>query len=145
MHNCSLREQGVDAMFRVSLVGGLIFALLISLCTGILVGDRTSARTNQPQERGRKAAPDLRHRLSNAQAGERVRVVIQPKAGGNDELDSVLRNHGASRESRFHNFAARVVELPASAVANLEAHGDVAYVSLDREMRSLGHVSQTSG
>src|ERR687897_299987 len=58
---------------------------------------------------------------------------------------TLLLSLGASGGRRYERLPARVVELPASAVANLEAHGDVAYVSLNREVRSLGHVSQTSG
>src|SRR5687767_13288203 len=132
-------------MLRVTLNASLFLTLVFALCAGILIADHTTIGANQSQASGDKTAPDLRRRVSSAPADELVSVVIQPRAGWVDELDSVLRNQGARGVRRFHKLSTAVVELPASAVASLAAHSAVAYVSLNREVSSLGHVSQTSG
>src|SRR6185369_1231563 len=43
------------------------------------------------------------------------------------------------------NFAVRVATLPASAAVNLANRSDVAYVSLNREVRPMKHLSRTTG
>ena len=47
--------------------------------------------------------------------------------------------------ANFRNLNTHVVELPASTVDELAADGDVSYVSPDREVNTLGHVSVTTG
>ncbi|HYP52928.1 MAG TPA: S8 family serine peptidase, partial [Pyrinomonadaceae bacterium] len=132
-------------MKRKSLTAALVVLLLCPFVAGNLIGDKTRVSASETPERGRKAGHDLRRRAARAEAGERVSVVIQPRGDWSDELETALRAEGAGNARRFQNFPARVLELPASAVANLEARADVAYVSLNREVRPLGHVSATSG
>ena len=56
-----------------------------------------------------------------------------------------MQHSGAREVRQFKNFKVRAVSVPVRAVSPLAARGDIAYVSLDREVRTLGHVSQTTG
>ncbi len=53
--------------------------------------------------------------------------------------------NGASDVRQFRNFDFRAVNLPAGAAAALAQRTDVTYVSINKELRTLGHVSATTG
>ena len=121
----------------------IIFLLLTCLCVGPLTSGNTMAQTGSAAKS--KISPDLRERVRNARSGERVNVIIQSNGTWNRTLDSLLKNYGGRITRQFQNINPRVVNLPAGAVESLTTRSEVRYISLDRDIRSLGHISSTSG
>ncbi|HEX8145673.1 MAG TPA: S8 family peptidase [Pyrinomonadaceae bacterium] len=78
------------------------------------------------------------------QAGRRVRVIVQERAGLDALLASALGREAKTR-GRFDTLGARVVELPARLVERLSEQKGVRFVSLDRETTGFGHVTRTTG
>jgi serine protease AprX len=127
-------------------------ALVIPLCAGMT--DRTaeaqSSRASQARASngapGKKVSSDLRERLSGARSGdERVRVILQDRGDAGGNLRSLLRRNGVRVGHHFSRLNTRVVEVPAGMIDELAADPDVSYISPDREVQSLGHVSATTG
>src|SRR2546423_401796 len=127
-------------------------ALLISLCAGVTDRNakaqsdhKTKAQTSDGA-RGKKVSTDLRDLVSGARYGdENVRVILQTKGEPGANLQALLRREGVKVHANFRNLNTRVVELPAGMVDELAADGDVTYVSPDRDVKTLGHVSVTTG
>jgi len=122
----------------------LVSVLVVCLGASFLVGHNSLAESGQNTALLNKVSPDLRKK-AETRGTERVRVIIQPAGAWEAELDFALQLSGASNIRQFKNFKLHIVDLPAAAAAALAARKDVAYVSLNREIRTLGHVSQTSG
>jgi serine protease AprX len=93
----------------------------------------------------RKASSDLKHKVNSGRGNDRVRVIIQPVNSWNTTLESTVQNSGGSNERQFQNFRLRAVTISAKAALELANRQDIAYVSLNREVRTLGHVSVTTG
>ena len=60
-------------------------------------------------------------------------------------IDSTIVYSGGENIRKFKNFAVRVVTLPVSAAVALAARNDVSYVSLNRDVLPMGHLSRTTG
>ncbi|HEX8473381.1 MAG TPA: S8 family serine peptidase [Pyrinomonadaceae bacterium] len=122
-------------------------ALVLMPLVGIIIFDRytniAAAATTAPSSR--KISDDLRQKVRGAKDGERVDVIIQPAGSWNQSLDSALANLGGSTSRLFNNFNFRGVKLPAAAIEALATRPDIAQVSLDREVKLLGHLSVTTG
>src|SRR5256714_5070948 len=127
-------------------------ALLISLCAGAT--DRNAKAQSDHKTkvqasdgaRGKKVSTDLRDLVSGARYGnENVRVILQTKGEPGANLQALLRREGVKVHANFRNFNTHVLELPAGMVDELAADGDVTYVSPDRDVKTLGHVSLTTG
>src|SRR5947209_2240795 len=127
-------------------------ALLISLCAGLTdrnakaQSDRGPRAQTSNGARGKKVSPDLRDMVRGARYGDEVvRVIVQTKEEPGANLRALLQREGVKDRANFRNLNTHVVELPASTVDELAADGDVSYVSPDREVNTLGHVSATTG
>src|SRR5829696_97770 len=95
---------------------------------------------------GEKISSDLSELLSGARPGdELVRVILQGKEDAGGNLRSLLQRNGVKVRQHFHNLDTRVVEVPASMIAELAADPDVSYLSPDRQVQSFGHVATTTG
>ncbi|HKP73084.1 MAG TPA: S8 family peptidase, partial [Pyrinomonadaceae bacterium] len=92
-----------------------------------------------------KVASDLRDKIGKARGGERLKVIVQPDEAWNDSLDSAVSYNNGTTNGSYTNFNARTITLPASAVQALAARTDVKYLTLDREVKQLGHLSLTTG
>ncbi|HEX8889457.1 MAG TPA: S8 family serine peptidase, partial [Pyrinomonadaceae bacterium] len=126
---------------HAKLLGHIV--LLVSLCVGGSLATQSRAQGLQlPEE---KVSKDLLDVARSAHAGDRVKVIIQTNKIPLGVLDALLSFHGGQLRASFTNFNARVVELPARAVAALAARFDIDFISLDRESLPVGHVSATSG
>ncbi|HEY0101037.1 MAG TPA: S8 family serine peptidase, partial [Pyrinomonadaceae bacterium] len=129
-----------------------VCALIISHSAG-MTGRTASAQSNRASHahassgaQGKKVSSDLREQLSKARSGdELVRVVLQDTGETGGNLSSLLRRNGARVDRHFRNLDTRVVEVPVSMIDELAADPDVSYLSPDREVRSSGHVSATTG
>ena len=94
---------------------------------------------------GDKLSPELRALADGPNPGGRVGVILQADDLNNPQLDSILRRHGVETGSRMAQLGALRVELPAAALRELAASGAAQYLSPDRAVRSLGHVTATTG
>ncbi|HVG30762.1 MAG TPA: S8 family serine peptidase, partial [Pyrinomonadaceae bacterium] len=128
------------------LVAVWLTSLLLLLLGTNFWSNPSSAQSAQGAPPAGKVSADLRHRVAVGRGRDRVRVIIQPAARSWDEgLGEGLRASGAENVRPFKNFNFRVATLPAAAAAALASRPDVAYVSLNREVGRLGHVSLTTG
>ena len=93
----------------------------------------------------RKVSKDILKKVSEGRGTEFVRVIIQPTNPADISIDSTLIYSGGENIRKFKNFAVRVVTLPAAAAVNLAARSDVSYVSLNRDVIPMGHLSITTG
>ena len=130
-------------------------SVALSLCGGIITADSASAQssgrghtrdrnpTGQSESWLSKVSPDLRDlALSGSQAT--VRVILQLRDVEDDQLNLTLGTHGKRRKHfRFINSSS--VEINASWIPALAGYRGVRYVSSNQEIKSLGHVSLTTG
>src|SRR5262252_9571233 len=93
----------------------------------------------------RKASADLKEKVDRGRGDDLVRVIIQPANPADRTLESTIRNSGGRNQRQFRNFHLRTVTIPARAALALAKRNDIAYVALNREVRTLGHVSATTG
>src|SRR6185503_16250163 len=84
-------------------------------------------------------------KVNAGKGGDFVRVIIQPASQSDGSVDSTIEDSGGANIRKFKNFAVRVATLPATAAVNLANRSDIAYVSLNREVRPMGHLSSTTG
>jgi len=109
-----------------------------------LGGNRVRAQSGRGREHTRASA-ELRQKVKGGHGHERVQVIIQPAAGWSDDLDAALRAGGAQGIAQFKHLPFRVASLPAAAATALAARPDVAYVTPDRKVGHLGHITATTG
>src|ERR1044071_1262794 len=102
-------------------------------------------RTHAEAQLKHKVSKDIQQKVESGKGGDFVRVIIQPASSQDLSIDSTIESSGGSNLRKFKNFAVRVATLPASAAVNLANRSDVAYVSLNREVRPMGHLSRTTG
>src|SRR5918912_4102112 len=122
----------------------LALLLALSFCAGLLITDHTHAQSLTGLIKN-KASFGLVRKTVDGQGADRVRVIIQPNGLWSQELNSAVLLQGGTDFRQFQNFNFRVVSLAASAATALAQRADVAYVSLNYEVKPLGHVSLTSG
>ena len=89
-----------------------------------------------------KVSPDLRQL---AQDGRQVSVIVQPAVKWNPLLDSLLTNLGGVLVGTLQTLPLRIVSLPGNRIEELAASSEVRYVSPDRQVGMMGHVSNTTG
>src|SRR5918911_1698544 len=140
----------VKNLRRPVIVCLVVLLLTLFSLDGILIGDLVFARSaparGRSLARGENVSADLRERMRGAHAGEdHVRVILQLKGKASGRLNALLQRGGVRVRGQHRSFDTTVVELPASTVAELSGFDEVEYVSLDREVRTLGHVSATTG
>ncbi|HEY9502926.1 MAG TPA: S8 family peptidase, partial [Pyrinomonadaceae bacterium] len=121
----------------------VFLALLFS--SPFLVERKSQAKSKVASKQHQKISKDLVKKLESGKGSDSVRVIVQSVAQSDSSLDSTLETAGGSNIKKFRNFGLRVVTLPAKVAAALASRSDVSYVSLDRDVRPLGHVSRTAG
>ncbi len=120
-----------------------VFSLLF--LTLFVFQTRTHADSNPDARLERKVSKEILKKVAEGRGGDFVRVIIQPAIASDTSIDSTIEYSGGSNLRKFRNFAVRVATLPAQAAANLASRSDVAYVSLNRDVRPMGHLSRTTG
>ncbi|MFL6254453.1 MAG: S8 family serine peptidase [Pyrinomonadaceae bacterium] len=108
-------------------------------------GSNSGHGKEEKQQHGSKVSSDLREHIRQSGGSGKVTVIVQPKGEWTDEQEGAFVAHGAHVKQRHENLDSRVVEMPLAAVEALAAREDIEYVSADREMYALGHVSLTTG
>src|SRR6266571_810537 len=121
----------------------LVVSLLLPICPQLF--PKKSGVNAQGAGQSLKASADLIDKVNSAQGDDLVRVIIQPTDAWGSTLDSTVQNAGGSNEHQFQNFHLRAITISANAALALSTRSDIAYVSLNREVRTLGHVSLTTG
>jgi len=120
-----------------------VFTLLVA---SLFVFERkTHAESDSTTHPERKVSKDILKKVADGHGADFVRVIIQPANPSDVSIDSTIEYSGGSNIRKFRNFAVRVATLPAQAAMNLAARNDVSYVSLNRDVRSMGHLSSTTG
>ncbi|HKQ52652.1 MAG TPA: S8 family serine peptidase [Pyrinomonadaceae bacterium] len=122
-----------------------IFSLLVTMTGGIMVGDNAHAQPANSNSGRDKVSEDLREKVKGAKSDERVNVIIEPTSSWSSSLNYTVTGNGGKVSKTFKNFTSRTVSLPPAAVEALANNPEVAYVSLDRPVKLLGHVSLTTG
>jgi len=93
-----------------------------------------------------KISPVLRERIASTPVSTRtVKVVLQFNSSPGAAASAILSRANVRVRSELRNLNAKVVELPESAVNELADLGEVSFVSPDRQVESLGHLSGTTG
>ncbi|HST52834.1 MAG TPA: S8 family serine peptidase, partial [Pyrinomonadaceae bacterium] len=92
-----------------------------------------------------RLSPDLREMIGSAKPGERVGVILQADDLQNPELASLLRRYNVEVKSRMEQIGAMRVEVPAAAIKEFAKSGAASYISPDRPMLNLGHLTATTG
>ncbi|HYG79550.1 MAG TPA: S8 family serine peptidase, partial [Pyrinomonadaceae bacterium] len=123
----------------------MVAALLLPLGSAYASGGRSGRTRDERPRHASKVSADLREQVRKSGGSGKVTAIVQPNGEWDDEREGALVAHGATVRKKHENFGARVVEMPAAAVEALAAREDIAYVSPDREMYALGHVSLTTG
>ncbi len=94
---------------------------------------------------GDKLSPDLREIIAGTNPNQKVKVILQSDDIKNTELRTLLTKNGVVIEAEAEGLNMLVVEMPArvaEAVANLRG---AKHLSLDREVKTLGHIAVTTG
>src|SRR5215212_10760655 len=138
-------------MSRIAVWLALVLTLAIPASLPLAPGSRAqlldnvtsslNQTLNQTLNPGRKVSAEIIRKVNSGQGADRVRVIVRPRGDWSGELDTALLLNGASDVRQFQNFDFRAVNLPAGAAAALAQRSDVTYVSINKEVRTLGHVS----
>ena len=101
---------------------------------------------NLSNELDRKLSPDLKTKLNDSSV-DRVKIVLQFNAAPSAQTIEILGRAGVliNPKDKFDKLESRTVELPKSLVVELAAQNEMNFASSNREVRSLGHLSSTTG
>ncbi|HEX6648220.1 MAG TPA: S8 family serine peptidase, partial [Pyrinomonadaceae bacterium] len=121
---------------------GIVSLLFLSL---FIFAYRTHAESSNTVHLERKVSKDILKKVSDGRGADLVRVIIQPAQQSDTLTDSTLEESGGSNIRKLKNFAVRIVTLPVNAAMNIAARSDVSYVSLNRDVLPMGHLSRTTG
>ncbi|HEX8292793.1 MAG TPA: S8 family serine peptidase, partial [Pyrinomonadaceae bacterium] len=95
---------------------------------------------------GNKLSPELRALAAGAKsAGNRVGVILQADDLRDAKIEATLRRYGVEVDARMAQLGALRVEVPVAALKELASAAGSRYLSPDREIRSFGHVTSTTG
>src|ERR1041385_524232 len=120
-----------------------VFALLFT--TLFVCQPKTHAAADLTVSLNRKVSKDILKKVTDGHGADFVRVIIQPASTTDLSIDTTIEYSGGSNIRKFKNFAVRVATLPAQAAVNLATRSDVSYVSLNRDVLPMGHLSSTTG
>src|SRR6476659_6394358 len=129
--------------FKYPILCSGVFSLLF--LTLFVFQARTHAYSSSDVHIDQKVSKEILRKIAEGRGSDFVRVIIRPANTSDTSIDSTIEYSGGSNLRKFKNFAVRVATLPAQAAANLASRSDVAYVSLNRDVRPMGHLSRTTG
>lgn len=94
---------------------------------------------------GDKIAPDLRALIASSDRNRSVTVILQSDDIENPDLQRHLANNDIQISGRADELGMLVVEMPARIAEEVAALRSVRHLSLDRELKTLGHIEKTTG
>jgi len=93
-----------------------------------------------------KIAADLRDQLGNQSGADRVKVILQLDGKPSGQLNALLASNGVKIRKQFTSLDSFALELPLNVVNVLSQFSEVAFISIDSEVMTLGgHVAHTTG
>src|SRR5262249_47263553 len=142
--NIIVEYQMKRTLLSVLLVGSLFLPFYPQLLSqkGVVYARDNGKRDTSNR---RKASTDLKKKVDSGRGDDLVRVIIQPAGTWDQTLESTVLSSGGRNERQFRNFQLRAVTMSAEAALALATREEIAYISLNREVRTLGHLSRTSG
>jgi serine protease AprX len=114
----------------------------LELSDGAEAEDSDSAGATRPEA---KLSADLREMAGEAKKGERIGVILRADDLKSEELSSLLRRYNVEVKARMEQVGAMRVEVPVEALKELAKSGATGYLSPDRPMLNLGHLTATTG
>ena len=128
-------------------------SLVLYLTIGFLAVERTQAQsllggltqTTQNLLQVVKVSSDLLDLVLKGKLGERANVVVQSNGPWSFTLDTLVFLLGGKVTASYNNFNMRAIEMPLGGILQLATNLQVSYISLDRPVSLLGHVSATTG
>jgi subtilisin family serine protease len=115
-----------------------------AMAAGVL-SEGKNAKTNKGPKYD-KVASDLREELGTKSGSSTVKVILQLDGKPSGPLNALLASNGVKIRKQFTSLNSFALELPLSVVNALSQFPEVASVSIDSEVRTLGgHVAHTSG
>ncbi|MCA1592435.1 MAG: hypothetical protein LC754_07250 [Acidobacteria bacterium] len=119
----------------------LLFVSLAPL-TSAFAASAGANQSGQHRAAG-KVAPEL---SAGGASSRMVRVIVQTKGHPTAAHDNAIAGKGGAKRQTFNALDAVTADVPASAVAELAARDDVAYVSPDRAVKAQMDVTrETTG
>src|SRR2546422_1305047 len=91
-----------------------------------------------------KCSPDL-IKIANTAGATHVKAIVQGSSSSGNLLDSLVQNLGGTVLAIFPQLNIRLVDMSASSAQALAYDDSVSYMSLDNEVRSYGHITNTTG
>ncbi len=122
----------------------IAIALLFALSPALLItNNKVQAATATASD---KVSPDLRQLIQSGQGGSRVRLIVQSSSTSSLGLiGSLLQTVNGVLVATLSSLNLSIVDVTANSVDVLAADSSVAYISLDTQVRSFGHVTTTTG
>src|SRR6267143_2056539 len=123
----------------------IAIALLAALSPALLItnNNKAQAATSTVND---KVSPDLRQLIQSGQGTSRVRLIVQSSSTSSVGLiGSLLQTVNGVLVATLSTLNLSIVDTTANSVDVLAADSSVAYVSLDTQVRSFGHVTTTTG
>src|ERR1044071_6455621 len=118
-------------------------AVLVSICSALLITNTGARAANQPLSSlaNTKISPDLRQLILSGNGDARVKVIVQSKSANQGLLGGLLNTVGGLLVGVLANLNIRIIDVEANNVEVLATDPDVAYISLDNEVQSSGHIT----
>ena len=150
--NISLAKKTAALLLCLSFFTGWAASPAARAQDGVSKGGAKGAARARSSVRGKKTArldkisSDLREMLSRTENLTReVRVICQFNREPGAYVQQLYTLPGVSVSYSFANSIDLVATMPASVARDLSLAPEIDYISLDREVRTLGHVSATAG
>ncbi|HSE21485.1 MAG TPA: S8 family serine peptidase, partial [Pyrinomonadaceae bacterium] len=129
-----------------------MLSLVVAMLSGTILPRVANASSPNPSPRTSKTwkhdnvASDLKQLLKTKGADAMVKVIVQFEGEISGQLNAFLNSNGVRVKKHFANFNSLAAEFPVNLVQTLSSFPEVAFVSVDSEVHSLGgHVAHTSG
>jgi len=94
---------------------------------------------------GDKISPDLRELMAGADKNRTVKVILQSDDIDNPQLIDVLRKNNINIGGRANALNMLFIDLPLNVAEAVAAVRSAKHLSLDNEVKLLGHVEETTG
>ena len=117
-------------------------SLFASLTGGIIVVDSRRALAEKPSKKADKVSSFLREQMRGKKTGESVKAILQLDGQMSGQLNALLRRNGVHH---LRNLNTLTLDLSADIIEQLAGFSEVSYVSFDAEVKSFGHVTETTG
>ena len=140
-----MKNRNIQNIKTVFVVMSLVFC--VTSFTDAAFGQLLSNTLQSVQSLTKsKKGDDLRKIVAKSTSLTPVNVVFSLKAPMSGSLNAFLSQNGIKIRARYSYFNNLMpITLPAGKVDQLAGFSEVAYVAFDREIRTLGHVTNTTG